>query len=80
MGQSCDVPRYLLLGEARFDQLTNYCYEKKVLENTVANPLAAWLTFKHLSCKFENMGSVMPPSTYPWGNRVEGERDKGVKL
>ena len=37
-----DVLRYSPVGgEGRFDQLTNYCYLKKVMENAVANSLAA---------------------------------------
>ena len=44
----------------RSDHLTNHFYKlvtkKGVIENTVANPLATWVTFDHLSCKFENSG------------------------
>ena len=34
----------------------------------MANPIAAWLTFDQLSCKFENIGgrlAPMPPSQHP---------------
>ena len=50
-----------------FNQLANCCYQKKVTENTVANSLAACLTFDQLSCKFENIGGLgapMPPSAH----------------
>jgi len=30
------------------------------MENTVANYIAAWLTFEQLSCKFENVRSPTP--------------------
>ena len=52
--QCSSVPRHFLLGGGgRFDQLTNYCYLKKVTENTVANSFAAWLTFDQLSGKLK---------------------------
>ena len=64
------MPRHLLLGGGRFDQLTNYLTklllkkkEVKVTENTVDNPLAAWLPFlDQLSCKFENIGGRNAPT------------------
>ena len=47
-----------------FDQLTNYCYQKKkVTENSVANSLAAWPTFDQLSWKLEDIGGVQCPHT-----------------
>ena len=36
--------------------VTKLLLNKKVTEYTVGNPLATWLTFDQLSCKFENIG------------------------
>ena len=52
-------------GEGRFNHLTNYCYLKKITENTMANSLAALLTFDQLSCNFEDIGDVSPPRPHP---------------
>ena len=58
-----DVLRHLLL-RGHFDQLINYCDEKRVTENTVTNSPAAWLTFDQISCILEDIGGAMPP-THP---------------
>ena len=41
--------------------VTKLLLAKKVTDETVTNPLAAWLTFDQLSCKFENIGGVRCP-------------------
>ena len=60
------MPRHLLLGGGRSDQLTNYCYysvtKKRVTEYTVANSLAAWLTFlTNFLANLKILGGTTPP-------------------
>ena len=61
-----DVPRHLLLGGGRFDQLTNYCYQKEGHRKYCSQlSLPAWLPFDQLFANLKILGerdATTPPN------------------